>query len=207
MAPFQPDCADTTDGPSRQEKVPKMKIARWTRFTKGLLATAFWKARGVIIADRVVVDGRIPSIGPDGELILGSRVSFRGKRLRSRLGVWKNAKLVIGDRTFINSGAVIESTTSVTIGSNCLIGDRVTIQDCDYHEVEEGAGVRHRPVKIGDSVWLGNGATVLPGVEIGDYSVIGAGAVVTKSVPARVLAAGNPARVIRDLKVSDGYRR
>jgi len=55
------------------------------------------------------------------------------------------------------------------------------------------------PIAIGDNVWLGGGAIVLPGVRIGDDSVIGAGAVVTKDVPAGVVAAGNPARVVREL--------
>jgi maltose O-acetyltransferase len=64
-----------------------------------------------------------------------------------------------------------------------------------------------RPVIIGKNVWLGNGVLVLPGSEIGDHTVVAARSVVRSSLPPRVLAAGNPARVIRQLDIPEGWRR
>ena len=61
------------------------------------------------------------------------------------------------------------------------------------------------PVKIGDKVWIGGGVTILPGVTIGDNSVIGAGSVVTKDIPANVVAAGNPCRIIKEAEEGDRY--
>ena len=61
------------------------------------------------------------------------------------------------------------------------------------------------PVKIGDKVWIGGGVTILPGVTIGDNSVIGAGSVVTKDIPANVIATGNPCRIIKEVEEGDRY--
>ena len=88
-----------------------------------------------------------------------------------------------------------------------MIGDNVQIRDSNYHEVDEGAGVYSAPIHIGKNVWIGNDSKILPGVDIGDHSVIGAGSVVTKSVPSCVVAAGNPARIIRNITVSESYFR
>ncbi len=77
---------------------------------------------------------------------------------------------------------------------------RVIILDSDFHDVRDHTRTpRSRPVIIGDRVWLGNRVTILPGVSIGDDSVIGAGTVVVKSVPSRSVAVGNPARVVKAL--------
>ena len=118
------------------------------------------------------------------------------------LAVEDGAELVIGDRTFINYGVSIGATKSITIGAECNLGPYVNIVDTDFHGLEPER--RHerptpRPVRIGDNVWLGVRVIVLPGVSIGDGSVIGAGSVVTDDIPPRSLAVGAPARVIRSL--------
>jgi maltose O-acetyltransferase len=110
--------------------------------------------------------------------------------------------LTIGARTFVNFGLVALDVAPIAIGDDCQIGPNVQLLTA-YHPTEpeprraklEAAA----PIAIGDNVWLGGGAIVLPGVTIGDNAVIGAGAVVTKDVPADVVAVGNPARVIRPL--------
>ena len=88
-----------------------------------------------------------------------------------------------------------------------MIGESVEIGDMAYHEVDEGHGTAIKPVTIGRNVWIANGARIMPGVTIGDHSVVAAGAVVTKSFPDRCLIAGVPARKIRDVFASDGYVR
>lgn len=118
------------------------------------------------------------------------------------LAVDDGAELVIGDRTFVNYGVSIGATKSVVIGADCNLGPYVNIVDSDFHGLEpERRHARPTPhqVQIGDNVWLGVRVIVLPGVSIGDDSVIGAGSVVTGNIPPRSLAVGAPARVIRSL--------
>ncbi|MCH2548332.1 MAG: acyltransferase [Alphaproteobacteria bacterium] len=184
-----------------------MNIRHLYSVTKGLVIGCIWRMRGVRIADRIVVDGYTPEIGSDGCIEIGSRASFRGKRSRSRLGASKGAKLTIGKQCFVNSGVNIEATVAIHIGDHCLIGDEVNILDSNYHEIDEQSGLSQGAVIIGNNVWIGNRAIILPHVTIGDHSVIGAGSVVTKPIPPKVLATGNPAKVIRQLEMSDSYIR
>jgi len=118
-----------------------------------------------------------------------------------------NATLKIGKGSFINQSATIIATTGITIGNHAKIGPHVVIHDTAYHEVDQGTGTFKSPIVIGDNVWIGRGAVILPGVTIGSHSVIGSGSVVTKSVPAKMVVAGNPAREIRPVECDDNYVR
>ncbi|MEG3175821.1 acyltransferase [Sphingomonas sp. RB3P16] len=182
-------------------------IKKLSRYAKGLLLTAVWRARGVKVLDRVVCAGLAPSIGTGGAIELGSRISFRGMLRRPQLGSASGALLRIGDFCFINSGTSIEATNRIEIGPHCLIGDDVLIQDSNYHEVGQGDGVTQAPIVIGRNVWIANRAIIMPGVTIGDHSVIGAGAIVTKDVASRTVVGGIPARVIGTVTCADDYRR
>src|SRR6185295_11796940 len=81
------------------------------------------------------------------------------------------------------------------------------IYDSNYHQLDPSHPDKPRPVTIGKNVWLGSGVLVLPGSEIGDHTVVAARSVVRGTLPPRVLAAGNPARVIKELEIPDGWRR
>jgi maltose O-acetyltransferase len=113
----------------------------------------------------------------------------------------------IGDRSFLNYDCVLLDVAPITIGADCQIAPRVQLVTA-AHPVDPRARragwESGAPVTIGDGVWLGAGAIVLPGVTIGAQSAVGAGAVVTRDVPAGVVAAGNPARVLRE--VGEGER-
>jgi maltose O-acetyltransferase len=106
----------------------------------------------------------------------------------------------IGEGGFINSGAVLLDDGGITIGSHILIGPNVQLLTSG-HPIEAAermsAITLAKPIVIGDQVWIGGGAIVLGGVTIGDRSVVGAGSVVTRDVPADTVVAGNPARVLR----------
>jgi maltose O-acetyltransferase len=108
----------------------------------------------------------------------------------------------VGARTFANYGLISLDVASVTIGDDVQIGPNVQLLTA-LHPVEPGPRRAKweaaRPIRIGHNVWLGGGAIILPGVTIGDDSVVGAGAVVTRDLPPAVVAAGNPARVIRSV--------
>ena len=110
--------------------------------------------------------------------------------------------ITIGKNFYANYNLTILDTASVTIGDYVFIGPNVNIYAATHpldverrnQNLEKGV-----PVKIGNNVWIGGNVTILPGVEIGDNTVIGAGSVVTKDIPSNVLAAGNPCKVIKEL--------
>lgn len=106
--------------------------------------------------------------------------------------------ITIGKRVFINSGCRFQDQGGITIGDDSLIGHNAVIATLQ-HDIEptRRADLIPFPVIIGCNVWLGANVTVLPGVTIGDDAVIGAGSVVTKDIPARTIAVGSPARVVR----------
>lgn len=115
------------------------------------------------------------------------------------LFVGKNALLHIKGKSFANTNTVINCFERIEIGKNTYISDDVRIQDSDNHFIIESGRKKSNtaPIKIGDHVWIGKNAIILKGVTIGDGAVIAAGAVVVKDVPAKSLAGGNPAKVIR----------
>ncbi|NEA50656.1 sugar O-acetyltransferase [Streptomyces sp. SID10815] len=122
--------------------------------------------------------------------------------VRPPLYVDYGSNITIGARTFVNYHLTALDVAAIVIGEDCQIGPNVQLLT-PTHPLEPGPRrdklEAARPITIGNNVWLGGGAIVLPGVTIGDNAVIGAGAVVTKDVPADVVAVGNPARPVRDL--------
>jgi acetyltransferase-like isoleucine patch superfamily enzyme len=130
----------------------------------------------------------------------------------------ENATCSIGDFTLLN-GALIMAEERIEIGSHVLISWNVGIADGDFHPLEPAQRIQDTlalapyykdrparpplktaPVIIKDNVWIGMNAVILKGVTIGENSVIAAGAVVTKSIPANVVVAGNPAVIVKELK-------
>ena len=104
----------------------------------------------------------------------------------------------IGANTFINFNCVFLDVLPVRIGDDCQIAPSVQIYTADHPmdpEVRRTGLESGRPVTIGNNVWIGGGAIILPGVTIGDNAVVGAGSVVTRDVPAGAVVMGNPARV------------
>lgn len=113
------------------------------------------------------------------------------------------SNIVTGENVFFNFNCVVLDVMPVKIGSRTLFGPNVQIYTAthpmDYSE--RAAGLEYaKSITIGEDVWIGGSAVICPGVTIGDRSVIGAGSVVTKDIPPDVFAAGNPCKVIRDLR-------
>lgn len=140
-------------------------------------------------------------------VVIGKACRFASRKTANLLGINhrcmvstsnENAVLLIGDYCGF-SGVAIWCFDKITIGNNVRVGANVTIMDGDAHQDDPRAG-KNSPITIEDNVWIGANTIVLKGVTIGRNTLIGAGSVVTKSIPANVLAAGNPCRVIRDLK-------
>jgi maltose O-acetyltransferase len=108
----------------------------------------------------------------------------------------------LGARSFANFGLVALDVARITIGEDVQIGPNVQLLTPTHPieaELRRAKWEAAKPITIGNNVWLGGGVIVCPGVTIGDNTVVGAGAVVVKDLPARVVAVGNPARVIRRL--------
>ncbi len=109
------------------------------------------------------------------------------------------SNIYLGDKVYFNFDCVILDVCEVRIGSNVFIAPGVHIYTATHPLEAELRRTQElgRPITIGNDVWIGGRAIICPGVTIGDRTVIGAGSVVTKDVPADVVAAGNPAKVIR----------
>ena len=107
----------------------------------------------------------------------------------------------LGKNVFINACCRFQDQGGITIGDGTLVGHNVTIATLNHdYNPNNRASITPKPVKIGKNVWIGSDSTILPGVEIGDGAIIGAGSVVTKNVPANTIAAGNPARIIKKIE-------
>ncbi len=108
--------------------------------------------------------------------------------------------IFVGDNVFVNFDCIFLDAGKIVIGNNCQFGPKTMIfavtHPIDPNERAEGFNLPY-DVMIGDNVWVGGGAIIMPGVRVGANAVIGAGSVVTKDVPAGCVVAGNPARVIK----------
>jgi maltose O-acetyltransferase len=112
----------------------------------------------------------------------------------------------IGPNTYFNSGRIASGNNSkVTVGEWCAIGHNVNIHAIT-HDPKDATGPENlrnlieKDINIGDHVWIGSNSFILPGVHVGDYSVIAANAVVTKNVPPYTVVGGVPAKIIKDLR-------
>ena len=106
----------------------------------------------------------------------------------------------LGHRVFVNSGCRFQDQGGIFIGDDVLIGHNVVLATLNHVlDPEHRGDLVHNPIRIGRGVWIGSNATVLGGVTIGDDSVVAAGAVVTKDVPARTVVGGVPAKMIRKI--------
>ena len=125
-----------------------------------------------------------------------------GVDIRPPLRVDYGHNISIGDGSWVNYGMTVLDVAPVAIGTDVLIGPNCSLYTA-IHPTEPGPRrakwESSAPITLEDNVWLGGSVVVCPGVTIGENSIIGAGAVVTRDIPANCIAAGNPARVIKDL--------
>ncbi|MEM9160901.1 MAG: acyltransferase [Verrucomicrobiota bacterium] len=145
------------------------------------LRNALIQARGknnkIVLSENVFFSGKIEVIGDDNEIRIGENTRINGADLYAHNG------------------------TEISIGLNCLFSTRIDIRTTDSHPIFDSDGNRINPdrdVHIGNCVWIGRGASILKGSEIGDGSVIGSMSLVSGDIPNRVIAAGVPAKPIRN---------
>ena len=147
----------------------------------------------------------LPYISGNGSISIGNNCTLSGMmRFGFNDKVHDEVRISVGDHTFIGHQVALNAAREIRIGSHCLIAQGVRISDFDGHPISPEARRSDemvqcadiRSVVIEDDVWIGHGTTILKGVRIGAGSVIGAQAVVTRDIPPRSIAVGNPARVI-----------
>lgn len=112
----------------------------------------------------------------------------------------------LGENFYSNYNLVILDCAKVTIGNNVLIGPNTGIYTAGHplHHMDRALGLEFAlPVNVGNNVWIGGNVIINPGISVGDNSVIGSGSVVTKNIPANVVAAGNPCKVLREITEDD----
>jgi acetyltransferase-like isoleucine patch superfamily enzyme len=127
-----------------------------------------------------------------------------------RLAIWSDQKgkgrIRVGNYCLICPGVRIGAADEIVVGDNCMIANNAYITDSDWHDVYNRIIMgRTAPVHIANNVWIGDSAIVCKGVAIGENSIIGAGAVVVDSIPADCVAAGNPARVVKQLDHGEAF--
>ena len=126
------------------------------------------------------------------------------------LAIWGEqegrGRIRIGDYCLICPGVRIGAANEITVGDNCMIASNAYITDSDWHDIYNRITMgKTAPVTIKNNVWIGDSAIVCKGVTIGENSIIGAGAVVVDSVPAYCVAAGNPAKIVKQLDVAEAF--
>lgn len=155
---------------------------------------------------------QLPYIVGHGAIVLGDNVRLSGKPSICFLNRWSAPRLAIGDDTFIGHGCSFNVGSAITIGNHCYLAAGVSISTHDGHPLDAARRRAGEPpsresiqaVTIGNDVWIGAGAVILKGASIGDRSVVGARAVVTRPVPPDVVVAGNPARIVKYSNRADG---
>jgi maltose O-acetyltransferase len=152
-------------------------------------------------------NGSAPGAGNERDALLGRMLRYVGEGVVVRPPFFcEYGAISIGERTFINVDAVMLDVMPITIGAACQIGTRVQLLTASHPVDPEPRRIGWeygQPITIADNVWLGGGAIVCPGVSIGEDTVVGAGAVVNRDLPAGVVAAGVPARVLREIGEGD----
>lgn len=166
------------------------------------LTTARFYLRGCQrVGARARCFGR-PHVDPQGKIVIGDDFALGGAFGTVHLSASEGGVLAIGDGVTTNYGTSISARHEIRIGDRVKIGPYCVIADSELPLPLDGPEREvPRPVHIGNDVWLGSRVTVLPGTVIGDGAVIAAGSVVAGEIPARSVASGSPARVLR---INDG---
>ena len=144
-----------------------------------------------------------------GPIRIGNHITLLGRSdKKTRPTVWSDKPgapgLTIGDHVLISPGVRISAADSVRIGDSCMLASHVYITDSDWHGIYDRSMTPKASYEVilEENVWIGDSAIVCKGVTIGENSVIGAGSVVVSDIPSNVIAAGNPAKVIKALDPS-----
>ena len=196
------------------------KYINLQEWTSGLTGIAMLKLKsllfGVELGEKIKCFGSVHiSRSPESQISIGNNVYLISSSERaSACAIYspvkfrtfsQTSKIIIEEGVSLNGTSILARSKTVRIGKGTMVAANVVIMDSDFHAVWPPENRPQNPaendadVNIGENVWLGIKSIILKGVTIGDNSVIAAGSIVTKDIPANVLAGGSPARVIRKL--------
>lgn len=199
--------------PNTSRKLRKQFYTSYNKLLFKLLNIKYGK--NINVFNRIYLE-----INPLSEITIGNNFTFSSgeafnplsRNIRGSIYTSKNSKIIIGDNVGISS-ACLWSHKSITIGNNVKIGSNCILMDTDAHnlnhvirnsnqyndenEAIDSITAKNSPIIIEDDVLIGTGCIILKGVTIGARSIIGAGSVVTKSIPADCIAGGNPCKIIK----------
>jgi acetyltransferase-like isoleucine patch superfamily enzyme len=194
----------------------KFKFVHYKRVTCRILTIrcySFWTYLKYFLFSKISIGDRVKFFGipklinqNGGEIKISQNCTFLSKSTSNLIGINRpcilsthnpNAQIIIGNNCGL-SGTVIGAFVKIELKENVRCGANTLITDSDWHTDDLRSG-EASPILIENNVWLGEGVKVLKGVTIGENSVIGAGSIVTKNIPANVIAAGNPCRVIKTI--------
>lgn len=185
---------------SRSER-EKMAAGEWYRCTDGELERLRARAREAVHEHNTMPPDRRGAMAPKLARLFGEVGAdvFVEAPFHCAYGF----NIHVGEGVYLNAGCVVLDTAPVRIGKATMLGPHVQIYCAEHHKDvarrSEGLEIA-RPVEIGANVWVGGGAILLGGIRIGDGAIVGAGAVVTGDVAPGATVAGNPARVIRQVR-------
>lgn len=175
----------------------KMVAGEWYSCLDPELGALRNAAREVCFEHRTTPPQDLAAISPALEALFGS--VGEGALIEAPFHCSYGINIHLGDYVYLNTGCVILDSAPVRIGHRCMIGPGVQIYCADHHRdvtLRREGIERALPVTLGEDVWIGGGAILLPGITVGDSAIIGAGSVVTRDVAAGARVVGNPARAI-----------
>jgi len=141
-----------------------------------------------------------PNISIGKNVVMIGAESARTRLTTIKLGGHEGA-IEIGDNVLVMAGVRVSSASRIEIGDDCMLANYSYLTDADWHGIHDRTQIvgKTAPIVLEKGVWIGDSAIVCKGVRIGQNSIVGAGSVVRKNVPANVVVAGNPARIVRRL--------
>lgn len=188
-------------------RMPRLSLERLQNAIVTACARRDLRRGNATVGHGFYVTGHGARISTEGGISLGNDVHLRATLEPVRLRTVGAGKIIVGNNVFMNTGVRVYAEDLVEIGSDVRIGDASVICDTPFHAVHEGGPNGPRPIRLGRNVWLGRNVIVLPGVTIGDHSVVASGAVVFQDIPAKQVWRGNPAVYVKDVRASDSFER
>lgn len=185
----------------------------WGTFWRAVYYDPLFRVRCHKVGERLMLIGGIPLIEGNLKITVGDDCQIYGKTTFTCTRVYDEPELIIGDRTHFGFQGVISVGQRVELGNDVRIAQRCFIADNDGHPQDywKRRKMQHQPVaredikpiKIEDDCWISSNTLILKGVTIGQASIIGGNSVVTRSIPPFCVAAGAPAKVIKELPIPD----
>ncbi|PTY06248.1 acyltransferase [Opitutaceae bacterium EW11] len=148
-----------------------------------------------------------PRIENLGQIVVGDGLRIDCFSAPARIHCDPGAVIEFGSGVYVNSGALLFARKSIKVGDHTRFAEECYVCDTHFHALAPGEPAKTAPIVIGRNVWIGRRATLLPGITIGNHSVIGVGSIVSRDIPPRSVAAGTPARVLRTFECPDDWIR